>query len=181
MRLFVSIDFKEELREELSSWIPELTGWKKTPVEQVHLTLVFIGECTEQELKIIHKRLQMIRFPRFSLEINNLGTFPNTKNPRILWAGVSPDKNLMKLQKQIADLTESFQDRVEKREYVPHVTLARKKRNGKVDKVRDLVEKPTYPQNAYIQEFNLKQSLLKPSGSEHQILYSYAAEEPNEK
>ena len=180
MRLFLSIDFNQQLREELSSWIPELAGWKKTPVEQVHLTLVFIGECTEQDLKTIHKRLQMIRFPRFSLEISNLGTFPNIKNPRILWAGVSPDETLMKLQKQVADLTESFQDRVEKREYVPHITLARRKRNGNLKTVRNLIEKPTYPQNAYIQEFNLKQSLLKPSGSEHQTLYSYPAEEPIE-
>ena len=178
MRLFTSIDFEPELKKDLESWVPELDGWKKTVMEQIHLTLVFIGKCNEEEKDAIDRRLRDIRFPAMALEISNLGVFPNVKKPRILWAGVSPDENLMELQKKISDRTESFQQRVSHREYVPHITLARsKKGRGKTDEVRALLQKHTYPQNAYIQQFNLKQSILKPTGSEHRILRSYDSDE----
>lgn len=92
----------------------------------LHLTLVFLGELSEAELKILTSGLQRFEFPKFRLAISGLGTFPEVGEPRILWAGINKSLPLLNLQKQLnQELVKLIGYQPEDRDYSPHVTLAR--------------------------------------------------------
>ena len=88
--------------------------------ENLHLTLVFIGETEREEG--IKTALSEIEFPAFSFKIKGTGTFEK----KIFWAGTEENKNLKNLQKKVFEKIEALGFETEKREFVPHITLARK-------------------------------------------------------
>lgn len=176
MRLFISIDFPDDVLQEIHSWFPDLKGWRKTSIHQMHLTLAFLGECSEKEKKEIHSELSAIQFSGFEITMNRLGAFPNEASPRIIWAGVRQNDDLMNLQHEISTRLKSFLRSDESHEYIPHITLARKKSKKGINHiVKQQLKSETPLLNAYIKEFHLKESHLKRNGSEHEILHHYVA------
>ncbi len=176
MRLFVSIDFPCEICTELYDRVPDIQGWRKTPASQIHLTLFFIGECPEALVEQISEELQTIRFQPFELVTSNLGAFPNQKKPCILWCGVEVNKALLDLQKAVEARLALYRKKPDDKPFFPHITLARLKRNsGKHNRVRELLSVEQTKLNVYIDRFSLKQSILKPGGSEHGVLKEFIA------
>lgn len=176
MRLFVSIDFPDDILKEVRSWVPEQKGWRKVGNHQMHLTLAFLGECSEEEKEEIHKRLSEIEFPAFTITVNGLGAFPNESSPRVIWAGIELNDELMNLQKEISDRLEAYIKSKDAHSYVPHITIARKKsRKGINHIVKQNLKSETPVLDVYIDAYNLKQSVLKSTGSEHEILHLYSA------
>jgi len=175
MRLFVSIDFPVSTREEILSWIPEQEGWRKVSINQLHLTLVFLGDCSEAEKDEIHGKLSEIVFTPFNLKISGLGAFPNESSPRIIWAGVTQNELIMNLQVKISDRLEDHINSKKNHSYIPHITVARKKsRKGDNRVIKKNLQKDTGQLVEKVNSFQLKQSFLKSSGSEHQTLHSYS-------
>lgn len=175
MRLFVSIDFPESTREEILSWIPDQEGWKKVSINQLHLTLMFLGECSEAEKDEIHRKLSEIEFTPFNLKISGLGTFPNESSPRIIWAGVTKNESIINLQKRISTRLEDHIKSKNTNSYIPHITLARKKSRKSVNRVKKMnLQQETRQLVETVYSFQLKQSFLKSSGSEHQTLHRYS-------
>lgn len=176
MRLFISIDFPDDVLAQIQSWIPEMKGWKKPGKNQLHLTLTFLGDCTEIEKNEIHSLLSDISISPFTVTISGLGAFPNESSPRIIWAGINQNEELLKLQKNITACLKDYIKSKESHIYIPHVTLARKKSKKSINHVaQENLKKETPDLNVYIDTFYLKKSILKPEGSEHQILYQYEA------
>jgi len=176
MRLFVSIDLPEHDLKTIHSWMPKLDGWKKVSTNQMHLTLVFLGECTEQQKIQIHEQLANIIFTPFQIKVGGLGAFPNKSNPRIIWAAVQQNDQLMNLQSKISDQLNDVVDLSNNHQsFIPHITIARKKSGKGIRQVEQMVvQKDTSSITARIESFQLKQSILKPSGSQHEILNSYS-------
>lgn len=176
MRLFVSIDFPVNILEQVRSWLPDQKGWEKVKKHQMHLTLAFLGDCSEGEQAEIHRRLSEIEFRAFTSTISGISAFPGESAPRVIWAAVQPDHELMNLQGKISGKLKDFMKSKETQSYIPHITLARKKsRKGINQIVKQNLQRDTPVLNTYIEAFNLKQSILKSSGSEHHILHRYAA------
>lgn len=177
MRLFVSIDFPEEILREIRSWVPEQKGWRKVGHHQMHLTLAFLGECSEQEKEKIHRQLSGIDFHSFELTISGLGAFPNESSPRIIWAGIEPNDELMNLQEKISARLEKHIKSKDTHCYVPHITIARKKsRKGMNHVISENLQSETPAINVRVKEFHIKKSILKSSGSEHETLNIYKAQ-----
>lgn len=175
MRLFVSIDLPEEVLKEIQSWLPEQEGWKKASIHQMHLTLVFLGNCSEREKEEIHKKLSEIKFTPFEMVIEGVGAFPNESSPRIIWAGVNQSEELMDLQGRISDLLADHIKSKHTHSYIPHITLARKKSRKRINHtVKQTLQKETGKLVLNVESFQLKQSILKSSGSEHRVLYRYS-------
>ena len=64
--------------------------------------------------------------PKFSLELEDLGAFPNLKFPRVAWVGVGGDiKAVTRLQKKIDNNMEKLGFKPEKRGFSSHLTLGR--------------------------------------------------------
>lgn len=176
MRLFVSIDLPDKIIEEVRTWLPERKGWKKVQHHQMHLTLAFLGECQDEELSNIHYALAQIEFKAFDTTISGLSAFPSESAPRIIWAWVEPVQELMKLQEMVSGQVQHYMKSNRSHSYIPHLTLARKKSRKKINHgIKQHLQRNTPVLRASIKEFNLKKSILKPTGSEHQILYRYSA------
>lgn len=99
-----------------------------TPPEQLHLTLLFFGQVGGDRIPELIARLEraVLGSRAFSLELRNVGAFPNERQPRIVWVGVGGElPELNSLQKRVALAGEPDVERPEERAYHPHLTLGR--------------------------------------------------------
>lgn len=120
MRLFTAINFPAEIRENLYNIINQMQAQTKkanfTRKDNLHLTLVFIGEKNKTECNDIITRLAEIKFTPFEIVLENHGRFRN-----LHWIGIRKNQELSLLQKHIADVLEIKLDF----NYTPHITIAR--------------------------------------------------------
>jgi len=129
MRLFVAIDIPGDVRARLRSFVDTLKPLAKlswSPVENLHITTKFIGEWPEPRLEEMKSALGGVpKTGSFSIEIRNLGWFPDEKRPRVIWAGVNADDSLPALAKYTGDAVAAVGIPHDHRVYSPHLTLAR--------------------------------------------------------
>ena len=77
--------------------------------------------------------------PPFSLEVRELGCFPNTSRPRVLWVGVhEATSQMMRLQERLERALETLDFPPEKRDFHAHLTLARAARNARPAMLRQV-------------------------------------------
>ena len=131
MRLFIAINFPDVVKAtvaKIRDTIKEsaLRG-NFSLIENLHLTLVFLGECDVRQTKAVQSVLNDTQFSTFTLEFEKIGYFKRDSG-NIWWIGLKENKSLSCLQ---ADLTERLQQKgfvLEDRKYTPHVTIAREVR-----------------------------------------------------
>lgn len=113
--------FREKIRKQSSS----VLRWTKT--EQLHITLKFVGELKEQDLKPIQEKLNetLAATKKFPLEYSGSGIFPGEKNPRILWIGMQPSNELLAVAKQNEAIFQAFGYPPERRPFQAHITIGR--------------------------------------------------------
>ncbi|OEU72972.1 MAG: 2'-5' RNA ligase [Desulfuromonadales bacterium C00003093] len=137
LRSFIAIPLPEPLRQELavlsqqlSSRVPEL---KPANVENLHLTLNFLGDQTAQLLaKIGQSMLSIGRSKRiFNVTLKGLGFFPHRRRPRVLWIGLEPQRELIQLSRQLAKELELLGVQFDVRVSRPHLTIGRFKQQPK--------------------------------------------------
>ncbi len=126
MRTFISIELGEARKQlvKIQKMLPEFEG-KMTEMENLHLTLKFLGEVTEKEAEEVKKRLGKIDFGKFKIIIDKLGVFSESFI-RIMWVGINEKcRELWELQKKIDDALKDLFEK-EKR-FMGHITIARVK------------------------------------------------------
>jgi len=92
--------------------------------ENIHLTLVFLGECDVQQLDIIKEVMEDTHFAELTLIPDKVGYFKRDSG-NTWWIGLKENQLLSDLQ---ADLTRRLQQKgfmLENRKYVPHITIGR--------------------------------------------------------
>lgn len=180
MRLFVAISLTTEVRGSFSALLEELRPLapraKWVQVENLHLTLKFLGEVAPAKLDPIRSPLSAIRSESgVTLECRGLGFFPNDRNPRVFWAGVEASPNLKPLAAKIDIAMNKLGFPLETRAFAPHLTLARFNEPVMPPKFRaGVAEKSTLNFGSLkAAEFHLVQSKLKSTGAEYTILQSF--------
>lgn len=128
MRLFIAINFNNNTRSQLVALRDELRGKSEhgnfsTP-ENLHLTLVFLGECGTGATAAVKKAIDAVRFEPFNAAIERVGRFKHSGGD-IWWAGLREDKQLMALQNEMSNSIRAAGFILETRKYSPHVTLGR--------------------------------------------------------
>src|ERR1700756_326576 len=94
IRTFLAIDVGPEIRERLVSLQQDLatiqTEVKWVEPENLHLTLLFLGEVDQREIIDICRAAQkaVAALPAFTMSVEGVGCFPNARRPRTLWVGV---------------------------------------------------------------------------------------------
>src|SRR3954469_8283022 len=94
IRTFIAVDPGAKIRDQLAAVQRELakdtTDVKWVEENNLHLTLLFLGEVEDRELPAICRAVQQACAgqARFQLAIEGIGCFPNPRRPRIVWAGV---------------------------------------------------------------------------------------------
>lgn len=126
-RLFIAIDLPKQVCWQLGQLLAEEPPRAVRPVRpaQLHLTLHFLGEVEDEAHAVLPKALARVTHDAFPIAIRGTGVFPSHGRPTVLWAGVAESQPLAELHTGVAAAIESCGLDVERRPYVPHVTLAR--------------------------------------------------------
>ncbi|MGI6212971.1 MAG: RNA 2',3'-cyclic phosphodiesterase [Christensenellales bacterium] len=128
MRLFIAINFPKPIKDKLTAAqlaVKEMAQkGRYTREENLHLTLVFIGQTPPERLCAIKKVMDEITAPPFMITVNRLGAFGGRKGS-IVWVGVERNKALFVLRVQLADALKKSGFDLEDRVYKPHLTLGR--------------------------------------------------------
>jgi RNA 2',3'-cyclic 3'-phosphodiesterase len=133
IRTFIGIDVGDDIRDRLVSLQKNLalveSEVKWVEPENLHLTLLFLGEVDDRDIIDICRAAQKAvqAMPAFALSVEAVGCFPNARRPRTLWVGVGKGaEEVCAVHDAIeAPLLEMGNYRRETRGYTPHVTLGR--------------------------------------------------------
>ncbi len=131
MRLFYALTFDRPSRTKLHHLATTLapTPAMGRPVEgdQVHLTLLFLGEVDHEAAETLKTMLSLLPPLPTRYQCSALGSFPRPGGS-ILWAAVEPDAPLKKANRILVESTRALGLSVEKRALSAHITLVRKGR-----------------------------------------------------
>lgn len=126
MRLFFAIvmdaETKGALAQLLLSLKPHVVKGRFTTADNLHLTLVFIGET--ERASSLKTALDSLDVSPFSLEFADLGFFRRPGGD-IFWLGVTGDE-LTGVYNRLGDALFREGYRFEQRPFKPHITLGRK-------------------------------------------------------
>ena len=133
MRLFIAIEFNEEILQALTNLQSE---WKVlgirgniTPVQNLHLTLAFIGEYGNPTAVL--EAMNSVPFGAFNVRLDGIGSFRD-----LYWAGIAENVALAnyvrRLRKALAEHSVPF----DRKKFSPHITLVRRAEfNGKMEEL----------------------------------------------
>lgn len=138
MRLFVAVNFTREVKDQILQVQEKLRaqcvkGNFSRP-ENLHLTLVFIGETPEEKIKTLCKIINGVKTPSFGVLFDRTGYFSHS-GKELWWIGADPDSPGLPVLKSIhSQLTHSFEDAglsVDARPLNAHITLGREIKHPK--------------------------------------------------
>jgi len=138
MRVFVSIEISNyEVINSIKKFqkIIEIDA-KPTELKNLHFTLQFLGEVSEQIIDKIIQSLNTIEFSKFDISLKGIGAFPKLKSPKIIWIGTDEKsgKMMTELSKKVEKALEPLGFSSEK-PFKPHITVFRiKKKIGDITK-----------------------------------------------
>jgi RNA 2',3'-cyclic 3'-phosphodiesterase len=127
IRIFIGLDLPEDIKRSLGLLKSSVRGAKWVPLENLHLTIRFIGEVPENILQNIKEELREISFYNFKVKLKGVGLFSAKSNPKVIWVGLDPLEEIMELREKIDEALTKVNIPLEKKKYIPHVTLARLK------------------------------------------------------
>jgi 2'-5' RNA ligase len=133
VRCFIAIELTEELKRGLRELQAQLKAASQAPVkwvepENIHLTLKFLGNVAPGRIEEIAQAMtEAVRGTSpFSLEVKELGVFPNPRRVQIAWVGLGGEVDkLSRLQQRIESGLAKLGFAPENRRFTPHLTLAR--------------------------------------------------------
>jgi len=126
-RIFLALNLSLKIRRELlgykERW-PELPA-RWTVLDNLHITLIFLGNTSDKELKDIQRITKEIaaRHSFFSCFLSKIVYGPNEKLPRMVWATGEQSTKLTALQQDLANAL----SQKEENPFSLHITLARLK------------------------------------------------------
>ena len=139
IRLFTALGLPDDLRTRLTALQGGIDSARWVAPHNLHITLRFIGEVTENHARDIAAALDEIRTGSFPVTVSGTGRFGSGDRARALWAGVERTDALVALHEKIDRALIRTGLPPEGRKYMPHVTLARfvGGRGGGRDRSRD--------------------------------------------
>ncbi|MGA1874664.1 MAG: RNA 2',3'-cyclic phosphodiesterase [bacterium] len=178
IRSFISIDIEGQVREKIRGFQEELikkvaemgirVSW--TRPESIHLTLKFLGDIPVNHVNPILDALKraVAGVETFTMKIEGLGAFPNFRNPRVIWIGISEGaESLQKLQPRIEQELVRLRFPKEKKRFNAHLTMGRIRSEGKVAALSDILASIPSPVAGLtaVRDIRLMKSELHPSGA----------------
>ena len=183
VRAFVAIELPDVVRTALGAAIAEigaLRGVRPVRPEGVHLTLKFLGDVEAGRLGPVSEAIgEVARFVApFSLGLGGTGVFPGTREPRVLWAGITGQLGeLRELWRAIQTATSVLGFARDRRGFSPHLTLARIRHGSPPGDMKRAVEALSRVEFADgirmpVDRLSLMRSTLGPQGASYARLAS---------
>jgi 2'-5' RNA ligase len=181
LRTFIAVDVSPFTRDRLVGLQEQLaaaagTGVKWVEPDNLHVTLLFLGEVDEREVIGICRAVEAVArpTPAFPMTVAGLSAFPTVRRPRTLIVPATEGAaELVALHDALeAPLLELGCYRREERGYVPHLTLGRVQRDARPDALSAAVAKFGGWQGGQTQvrEVLVLSSQLRREGPEYTVL-----------
>ena len=139
-------------------------GARPVELQNMHFTLLFLGEISEDMVQIVQNELRNIQFESFDISFEGIDAFPKPKFPRVVWVGVKNGaEDLVKLAKNVEEKLSPLGFKSDK-EFKPHITIFRIK--NKIGDITDELAKYSNEKfgSQRISEIKFKKSILTPNG-----------------
>ncbi|HII68105.1 MAG TPA: RNA 2',3'-cyclic phosphodiesterase [Thermococcaceae archaeon] len=178
MRAFIAIEINDEVRKKLVEIQEKIDRTKSAKIkfvepENLHITLKFLGEITEEQAEDIKRILESIAKKRKKHEVDakGIGVFPNYNYVRVIWAGVDNDEEIKKMAEEIDNALFKLGFKREKN-FVSHITIGRVKFvKDKVGLMLALKELSNEEFGKFkVEAIELKKSTLTPKGPIYETL-----------
>lgn len=123
MRLFIAINLSKEMKNNLKKIQDSLRSkgiqGRYTPEENLHLTLVFIGNYPDPDA--ILDIMEQIDFEPFRIKLEGYGNFDD-----LCWAGIQSSEELAKIVRALRRILAQDDIPFDRKRFIPHITLVRK-------------------------------------------------------
>ncbi|GAB4417032.1 MAG: RNA 2',3'-cyclic phosphodiesterase [Thermodesulfovibrionales bacterium] len=181
LRCFIAINLHEPLKKEIDE---STAGLKKddwdvrwVPVQNLHITLKFLGNTPEDLLQKIEEKLSRASAycKPFDVKLCSVGVFPDEKRPRVIWIDLLDSDELVRLQEGIENSMVDLGFEKEGRPFSPHLTIGRirslKGRDSLLRAIRTLKDREFG--NIRVDRVSLMRSELKPTGAQYTIMAEF--------
>lgn len=176
MRLFLAFPLPAAVREAVGETIGRLRGvlhgWRFSRLEQVHLTMRFLGECDPGELEgqapVWGEAAHAVG--PFRLALSSLSAFPSPRRARVIWLGVGeegPGGALERLYEELEQRARELGFKAEDRPFRPHLTLGRSRNPRRLPDLEGYAPEPIVFEADILR---LYRSFLGPRGARHEEL-----------
>jgi len=139
MRLFVALELNTKVITNLTELVRRLRPC--SPIQWVHpqnmhVTLKYIGDWEVHRVDELVRSLHRVNMPgSLNVPLAGLGFFPNSRNPRIFWAGAENTPSLRQLASSVDSELQELGIAPEVRPYFPHLTLGRVMEGAPLDEL----------------------------------------------
>lgn len=136
LRCFVAIGIPPEVRSAIDTEMEPLRQMgrdaiKWVPPENIHLTLKFLGDTSEDRINDIKAALigAASGIGPIPVEATGSGVFPNQRRPSVFWVGLTAPGELATLKGRIESALAHLGFQPEDRPFRAHLTVGRLRRN----------------------------------------------------
>ena len=130
MRTFVAVEItNQDILDSITNIQSELKiKAKPVSIKNIHFTMQFIGEVSDETSQKIQDELKSIKFEPFEVSMRGIGAFPKPSFPRVIWVGTDEEggKKLSELAVKISEKLSNLGFKNDK-PFKPHVTIFRVK------------------------------------------------------
>jgi 2'-5' RNA ligase len=177
LRTFIAIEVTAEIRAKATRLIAQLdvpdARIKWVEPENLHLTMVFLGDVEMNELPQVCKLTEaaVADFSPIDVSVRGAGAFPDAHRPRTLWLAVNEGAEpLVLLHQSLEQQLAQMGYRPEHRRFRPHLTLGRV-RQGSAALALRLKEQAQYEAGRMeVDEVTIFSSTLGRSGPKYEPL-----------
>jgi RNA 2',3'-cyclic 3'-phosphodiesterase len=159
---------QQQLRHERIKWVEE---------RNIHITLKFFGETEEGKIPALIDIQQKIaeKVCPFFFSLQNLGIFGSKYDPRVVWVGIEPYKELVGLMELFREELRKAGYEPDRQNLVPHLTI------GRIKEIRDkelfhrsIGEfKNISSEKIAAKDFHLYESILRREGPEYRVIKTF--------
>ena len=129
-RLFTAVEIPAKLKETIAGHYCTIEAVKWVKPEQIHLTVRFLGDTESDKLEKIKEVMSDFRFNEFRFTAEDkTGFFPSPAKPSVFYLSCGNTDKLVELKYYIDTLLEKCGIPAETRKFIPHITIARIKKN----------------------------------------------------
>jgi len=164
MRCFIAIELDSSFRFKIAEIQNRLAEDAIKPVEpqNLHLTLKFLGDMSEENVNEVVKVLSTIKFDAFEMELSGIGVFPSTDRINVIWIGATGrvSELVREINLQLTKIGIPEDDRA----FEAHLTIARVKRKPEKLKERLKALENIHIGAQKVTSFVLKKSTLTSQG-----------------
>lgn len=165
IRCFVAIPVSSEIAQLCADVARAAHSGRSLPAENLHLTLAFLGDQTQDALIELNDHLEALECPAFSIRLSGLGSFGNS-----LHMAVEPEPELLHLHESVQRCIRQAGLTLQRRRFRPHITMVRAIGSSLN---RDFLQSTVPQATMVVTQFDLNSSTLRPDGARYETLSTY--------